>query len=393
MSMQKSSTTYSRQFAPSRLTHGSRPRHARYRFARESTPSAGALAILAAFGSIACDVTQESSSDADEFNFDVGVNQQTMGIPANYTVPWLGGIVPYCYQPSPRSVHPQPGTTVFNQTIEIVEDAIAKYEAVPQATIDFQGGALCTDWDDYVLGGDPDILKILLTTADAAFRSCDGLIPPNASFETICEGPDWSQEVMVAFGKDYGVAASRLLHELAHAMGFGHEYLRKPDGPTCDRTGPTSNGLTAFDEDSILFSTYCHDNLELSELDKVALAFTYPDATVDRLTIPRSFRLPDEVFVTAAESGAVIQFTQRIRGIEEYHFSAAQWLKSTPSGSTQIASGSSVSVGTVLGSSSEAILRGQFTDFSGRVRTTPFTSLRRDPSLFAALLLSATRVL
>jgi hypothetical protein len=323
---------------------------------------------------------------------EVGVSEQGLGYPGSVPLPWPDGAVPYCYQPSPPVTgHPQPGTTPFNQTLAIMEKYIAEYEAVPDALIDFQGGALCPDWDDYVIGGDPDTLRILITTDDAAMRTCspDSSIAQGESFEDFCDGAfDVSKEILIAYGKDHGESAA--IHELAHALWFRHEYLRQPSDCDPNSTNPVSNGITAFDFYSVTNATYCHWRTELSELDRVGLAFVYPGATADRLTIPLSFRLPNSVMLTAAQNGAAIEFAQRVSGVEAYHYSAGQWLKSVTSGSTQIATGSSVSLGTLLGSSSEAILRGRFTDFVGRVRTTPYTTFRRSPAKFTALVLSTS---
>jgi hypothetical protein len=332
----------------------------------------------------------DDPADADASTVEVAVGQQALGYPANTQLHWPDGTVPYCYQPSPPVTgHPQPGTTPFNQTLAIMEKYIAQYEAVPDAHIDFQGGALCPDWDDYVIGSDPDTLRILITTDDAAMRSCDpgSSIALGQSFEDFCDGVfDATRETLIAYGKDHGESAA--IHELAHALWFRHEYLRRSDGCNPNATTPVADGITAYDFYGVGNATYCHWRTELSNLDQVGLAFVYPGATADRLLIPRSFRLPNSVMLTASENGVAIEFAQRVAGVEPYHYSGAQWLKSTSSGSTQIATGSSVSLGTLFGSSSEAILRGQFTDFLGRVRTTPYTTFRRNRSQFSALVMS-----
>jgi hypothetical protein len=350
-----------------------------------------AAAMLAIAASTACSAEDGGGSERGPSTVELGNTQEALGYTYNYEMPWPGGTIPYCYQPSPPiSGHPQPGTTAYSDTISMVEASIAKYEAIPDAAIDFQGGGLCPDWDDYVLGGLPGTFRILITTEDAATRMCDPgtSIAQGEGFNDVCSKVvDYSKEVLVAFGKNYGEVG--ILHELAHALGFRHEYLRRSDG--CDPNATTSinDGITAYDFYSIMNATYCHWLPVLSELDKVGLAFVYPGPTADRLTLPNSLHPSSTVFLTA-ETTAPIRFAQQVSGVESYHYSAAQWLKSTASGSLQIATGSSVSVGTLLGSSSEALLRGRFTDFVGRVRTTPYITVRRSPGEFASLVLAGT---
>jgi hypothetical protein len=351
-----------------------------------------AAALLLAAVSLACGgVEGGQSQEEDTSDTELGSNEQALGYPVNWEMPWPGGEVPYCYQPSPPITgHPQPGTTAFTQTIDMVEAHIAQYEAIPNADIDFQGGGLCPNWNTYVLGGDPDTVRIVITTADASTRFCD----PNTSIaqgenvDDVCGGFDFEKEAVVVFGGDYGGLG--ILHELGHVLGFPHEYHRRSDGCNPNATTTVDGGITAYDFYSVMNATYCHWRSVLSELDNVGFAFMYPGTAADRLTVPASFRLPNEVILTAAQNTAAVEFTQRVAGVEGHHYSAAQWLKSTPSGSTQIATGASVSLGTVLSTSSEAIMRGSFTDFVGRVRTTPFTTVRRNPSQYAALVISAT---
>jgi hypothetical protein len=348
----------------------------------------GLVRVISLLCSLACSDGEGVAPDNAISTFEVGASQQALGYPSNGELRWPNGTVPYCYQPSaPISGHPQPGTPLFNQTIDMIERFIAEYETVPHAHIDFQGGALCPDWDDYIIGGDPDVLRILITTDDAATRSCDpGSIAQGESFENYCGGFNVTKETLIAFGKDHGEAAA--LHELAHALWFRHEYLRRSDGCNPSATTPVDNGITGYDFYSVTNATWCHWRAELSALDRVGLAFVYPGATADQLTIPYSFRLPNTVVLTRQDN-AVIEFAQRVAGVEAHHYSGAQWWKFVAPNFTQIATGSSVTLATLLGSSSQAILRGQFTDFVGRVRTTPNTTFRRDPGSFSALVLSA----
>src|SRR5690606_30060333 len=75
---------------------------------------------------------------------EMGVARQQLGIPTDWWQPWPTGVIPYCYQPSaPASGYPQPGSSAFNTSVQVTEDAIVQYEAIPDAAIDFQGGELC----------------------------------------------------------------------------------------------------------------------------------------------------------------------------------------------------------------------------------------------------------
>jgi hypothetical protein len=64
-------------------------------------------------------------------------------------VPWLGGTVLYCYQPSsPVAGHAQPGTAALNQAVQLTHAEIAKSEAIPDGGNEFQVDQLCPHWDD-----------------------------------------------------------------------------------------------------------------------------------------------------------------------------------------------------------------------------------------------------
>jgi hypothetical protein len=333
------------------------------------------------------------------------IGQTEQGLDLNDTsapyLPWPNGQVPYCYQPSPPiSGYPQPGSASFEDSIELTEDAIAKLEAVDGATIDFQGGGLCPDWDDYLVGTDVDTLRIVITNGDAATRWCSPQsIAQGQTVDDVCAGVSPGQEVVVVFGENFNngpVAA--ILHELLHALGFRHEYLRR--GSESEGCNPNSTvlpdpGITEYDRASVLNSTYCHGNTELSAYDNAGLAFVFPDSTADELEVPFTIRLPTALLL--APGNQHVGFKLRARGVQEHHYAGAQWHRAVPLGWTSIlnsssnpAVGSSLATATALGGAAQASIRAIFTDFFGRQRVTPTATFRKDVGLYTALVLSTS---
>jgi hypothetical protein len=93
-------------------------------------------------------------------------------------------------------------------------------------------------------------------------------------------GTDW--ELTMSTGTQDNAI---IRHEFGHALAFAHEFYRsdEPAGTTCNYQGedltPESGGLSTitsdYDHQSIMNSTYCHRNQDLSPWDIVGLQSVY----------------------------------------------------------------------------------------------------------------------
>ena len=136
-------------------------------------------------------------------------------------------------------------------------------------------------------------------------------------------------------------------------------------------------------------ATYCHGRKELSSRDSAGLAYVYPGPTADRLAVPFSFPFAGGV-VTGADSNAPIEFAQRVAGVWAFHYGAATWQRTSPSGWEAIAyNSSSVPLAAAMAGASQAGFRALFTDEWVRPRTGPMLTIRLDAGHATAVLLSA----
>src|SRR4051812_34806495 len=110
------------------------------------------VTVLLGSSAMACGGMASDRPEGKDSALDLGATRQALGMYGSMYRNFPSGTVPYCYQPSIVSDGPQPGSSDYEQTTQMVEDAVAKYEAIPDAYIRFVGGDLCPDWTNYVVG-------------------------------------------------------------------------------------------------------------------------------------------------------------------------------------------------------------------------------------------------
>ena len=206
-------------------------------------------------------------------------------------------------------------------------------------------------------------------------------------------------ETIIKFGLGYGAPEAGILHELIHALGFNHEYTRADSTDSyssgnCSARTPEEGdfGTTVYDSASMMNSTYCHWQTQISTLDQVGLTYAYPDGREDRLTVPFSFPLPNGSLLTGAPDTARIEFAQRVQGIIEFHYAEAAWFSPQLLYFPQFATGGSVTIAQALQPPFAAPeVWAEFTDYWGRTRVTPTVTILRNRDRAVALLDSAIR--
>ena len=367
------------------------------------------VTLLLVASSLACGAVAEDGSDGE--GLELGAARQALGMNGGMLPFWLGGVIPYCFQPSLAPGSPAPGSTAWNSTVQMVQAAMARYERLPHSSFDFQaqGDSLCTNWNDYIIGDEPDVLTIVVSYDEACTRFCGPTsIAGGQQVDGTCVNGGLAGPVVVDFGINYGGPYPRwdnpeagIFHELAHAIGFEHEDKRRSGNECVDDpalgggySGGIAEAITVYDVFSVMAATYCHGEKTFSSIDMAGLSYVYPNAIADRLTVPFSFPLPG-VVLTGAQESEEIEFTNRLAGVWAFHYEEAQWFRTDSTGTQglNVAVGSTMTLGQLLEGNPERYLTARFYDEYGRQRNSPLSLIRRNSGLATALLRTSLPIL
>ncbi len=305
---------------------------------------------------------------------------------------WPGGEVEVCFQPFTQADYDAVGAAAsYSTTTTRIKNVVeAAFEGISGSSIDFVGWQDCDDWEDFKVGQKPGEVRVLVRTVSEAdnfaVRYATGVATIANRGDVFVNRLGYQSDKEAVVGTALNAYSlwngfdTGILHELAHVLGFGHEYLRSDNIGQCrpGSAGSTGDFITSYDEDSIMNATYCHWKPRLSELDRVGLAFIYSSSFTARPV--RAENALYGGYGVIRRSGSSILPDLVWRGISTSMFADADWFVDG-----QLVSQSVTFDPNIAG---EAVVRAVHTDIFGNERTTGSTSVITDDSLHTAVLSS-----
>ena len=300
---------------------------------------------------------------------------------------WVGGtFVPDPFGPVNLYIDLVDASPTTVAYIEMVKSTVNDYlESNGRVNVDFHGWYACPDTADGTFVGGLRYVVHVNGQAPAGFRHADsnGVLLNRFGYTATME--NWIGVSVGYYGSNDNVA---VLHEFGHALGFIHEFDRDDTQQPNVSATPSScsivlggavgtDGLTTYDVDSIMNSSYCHWNAQLSRLDWLGMEIMYPAEFSHRPAVRFGFLSGDGQVV--AYPGAEFAQNWVRRGATEEAFSRmpAWWLN----GERRSPSVASI----VLDAEGEYVLAGDFEDRRGRLHEIEATEVNVSRRLFASI--------
>lgn len=283
---------------------------------------------------------------------------------------WPDGEVPMCFHARELS---DIGTQAYEeQTAQFRAVAEAAFEGIPSAQIDLVGWSECSN---RTIGSYPGQLRVIVNPASSTSvwfsRHCPygtaigdtGSCGGGAGYRDDLESLVFVKGAYYSWGNNWDTV---VLHEMAHVLGFKHEWDRTDRDGVCNEasSGPSGDYLTIYDPESITLRSYCGYVPELSELDELGLEIVYPATFSHALRSPRS--MPFQGGLAVWEDEILIgDWVWRGAAADAFAVSGGQPISRWYQGTTQIESGTLELSATELAQGSYTI-SGEYEDFLGR---------------------------